>query len=125
MSEMRTAGHNYIPGIDGLRAIAIFLVVAFHAFPALAPGGFVGRRLFRDLGLSITRLLVTALEEQKFSLVDFYVRRARRILPAFALVCVLRAGSRRRSCNFPTRLTSFGQSLMAAFRVCVERLLPE
>jgi peptidoglycan/LPS O-acetylase OafA/YrhL len=111
---MRTAGPNYIPGIDGLRAVAIFLVVAYHAFPALAPGGFVGVDVFFVIsGFLITRLLVTALEEQKFSLVDFYVRRARRILPAFALVCVacLIAAT---ILQLPNALTSFGQSLMAA-----------
>lgn len=69
-----------IPAIDGLRAIAVLSVVAYHAG---APAGFVGVDVFFVIsGYLITRLLM-----EDGRLVEFYARRARRILPA-AFLCV-------------------------------------
>ncbi|GAA5003270.1 acyltransferase family protein [Pseudoluteimonas lycopersici] len=85
-SANRHAGH-YRPDIDGLRAIAILSVLAFHAFPAALPGGFVGVDVFFVIsGFLITGLLLDDLAVGRFSLVDFYARRIRRIFPALIVV---------------------------------------
>jgi peptidoglycan/LPS O-acetylase OafA/YrhL len=78
---------RYRPEIDGLRAIAVLSVVAFHAFPAWIPGGFVGVDVFFVIsGLLITSILIKQHPASRFSFADFYSRRARRILPALCLV---------------------------------------
>ena len=70
---------RYRADIDGLRALAVVLVVAFHAWPALVPGGFVGVDVFFVIsGFLISGILVSALHEQRFSFTDFYARRVRR-----------------------------------------------
>jgi peptidoglycan/LPS O-acetylase OafA/YrhL len=81
---------NYVPGLDGLRAVAVIAVLAFHAQFAAASGGFLGVSLFFTLsGFLITTLL---LDEHAttgtLSLRRFYGRRVRRLLPA-AYVCLL------------------------------------
>jgi peptidoglycan/LPS O-acetylase OafA/YrhL len=77
----------YRPDIDGLRAISILLVVGYHAQPWLIPGGFVGVDIFFVIsGFLITRIILSQLETGRFSLMDFYARRVRRIFPALAVV---------------------------------------
>lgn len=77
----------YRPDIDGLRALAVLPVVLFHAGVAGVGGGFVGVDVFFVIsGFLLTGILVRELEQQRFSIADFYVRRARRILPALAVV---------------------------------------
>lgn len=73
--------------IQGLRALAVLLVVLAHAGVGFLPGGFVGVDVFFVLsGFLITGLLLAeVLATGRVSLIDFYVRRARRILPAAAL----------------------------------------
>jgi peptidoglycan/LPS O-acetylase OafA/YrhL len=72
----------YRPEIDGLRAVAVLSVVVFHGDLAL-PGGYVGVDVFFVIsGFLITSLVLRDLREQRFRLVDFWERRARRILPA-------------------------------------------
>jgi peptidoglycan/LPS O-acetylase OafA/YrhL len=85
---MRTAAHR--ADIQGLRAIAVLLVVLAHAGVGLVAGGFVGVDVFFVLsGFLITGLLLAeARRHGSVSLLDFYVRRARRILPAAALALV-------------------------------------
>ena len=81
------AATDYRPDIDGLRAIAVLAVVVFHAQPERLPGGFVGVDVFFVIsGFLITRLLLERLRRERFSLWDFYQRRARRILPALGVV---------------------------------------
>ena len=76
------------PDIDGLRAIAVLSVVAFHATKRIS-GGFVGVDAFFVIsGFLISGIVLNGLERNSFSLADFYVRRIRRIVPALLLVLV-------------------------------------
>jgi len=79
--------------IQGLRGVAVLLVVVYHFWPALLPGGYVGVDVFFLLsGFLITRLLLLELEGSgRIDLVRFYERRMRRLLPAASLVLVLTA----------------------------------
>jgi peptidoglycan/LPS O-acetylase OafA/YrhL len=83
-----SAAHpGYRTDIDGLRAIAVLFVVGFHTFPALCPGGFVGVDVFFVIsGYLITGILLRNLRERRFSFLEFYGRRIRRIFPALLLV---------------------------------------
>jgi len=78
---------KYRADIDGLRAIAVGAVVLFHAMPNLVPGGFVGVDIFFVIsGFLISTNLFQNLDAGTFSLLEFYIRRALRILPALLLV---------------------------------------
>ena len=82
-----TSKHLYRPDVDGLRAIAVLAVLAFHAFPQLAPGGFAGVDIFFVIsGFLISGIILERLRDGSFSFADFYWRRVRRIFPALALV---------------------------------------
>jgi peptidoglycan/LPS O-acetylase OafA/YrhL len=79
----QNSGHLYRPDVDGLRALAVGAVVLFHAFPVSMPGGFLGVDVFFVIsGFLITGMLLDDVREGRFSLLDFYLRRVRRILPA-------------------------------------------
>jgi len=80
-------------GLDGLRAIAVGLVLCYHLFPGTLPGGFLGVDVFFAIsGFLITSLLLRELDQTgRIRLGAFWRRRARRLLPALALmllVCV-------------------------------------
>jgi peptidoglycan/LPS O-acetylase OafA/YrhL len=79
-----------LSGLDGLRAVAVLLVVVYHLFPVL-PAGFVGVDVFFVIsGFLITTLLVRERDERgRIGLGDFWRRRARRLLPAIGLVLVV------------------------------------
>lgn len=81
---------DYRADIDGLRAVAVILVVLFHAGFPVAPGGFVGVDVFFVIsGFLITGMLVREAEAKgRIRLLDFWARRVRRILPAAVLVMV-------------------------------------
>ena len=81
--------------IEGLRAVAVVLVVAFHAGVGLVPGGFVGVDVFFVLsGFLITGLLIEEIARTgTISLGDFYARRVRRLLPLATLVLAATAAA--------------------------------
>jgi peptidoglycan/LPS O-acetylase OafA/YrhL len=88
-STSHTLPQSRYAGLDGLRAIAVGLVVAYHLFPpALLPGGFVGVDVFFVIsGFLITSLLLREHDATgRIRLGAFWVRRARRLVPALALV---------------------------------------
>ena len=81
---------KYRADIDGLRAVAVLAVIAFHACPAYLPGGFVGVDMFFVIsGYLISGILYTAQREGTFSYADFYARRVRRIVPALLAAVAL------------------------------------
>lgn len=103
----------YRPDIDGLRAIAVLSVVFYHAgFPGFS-GGFIGVDVFFVIsGFLITKIVWSELEDDRFSLINFYVRRVKRIFPALFAVLI--------ACSIaaffllvPGDLFSFGKSLTA------------
>ena len=104
---------RYRPEIDGLRAIAVAAVILFHAGFALFSGGFVGVDVFFVIsGFLITSIIVEDLKTGRFSVLRFYERRARRILPALFTVmaaCVPFAYT----LLSPDDLKDFAQSLAA------------
>ncbi|PYC88230.1 acyltransferase [Streptomyces tateyamensis] len=108
-------GAEYRPDIEGLRAVAVLLVLGFHAAPRLLPGGFVGVDVFFVVsGFLITSLLVREAEGTgRISLAGFYARRARRILPAAALVLAV-AGLLSYLFLPLTQLPTFGGDIAAA-----------
>lgn len=78
---------QYRSEIDGLRALAVLPVILFHAGYELFSGGFVGVDVFFVIsGYLITTIILSELASDKFSIVNFYERRARRILPALFVV---------------------------------------
>lgn len=80
---------KYRSDIDGLRAVAILLVIIFHAFPKFLRGGFIGVDIFFVIsGYLITSIILKGLHQEKFSPLDFYSRRIKRIFPALTTVLV-------------------------------------
>src|SRR5450830_1827280 len=75
--------------INGLRAIAVIVVVLFHFNVVGFDGGFVGVDVFFVIsGYLMTAMIFPAVEESRFSLLKFYLGRVRRIVPALATVCM-------------------------------------
>lgn len=80
---------HYRPDIDGLRAVAILLVIFFHAIPEALPAGFIGVDIFFVIsGYLITGILLKDMKGRDFSYLHFYARRFRRIIPALILVLI-------------------------------------
>lgn len=78
---------SYQPHVDGLRAVAVLSVIAFHSFPRLVTGGFVGVDIFFVIsGFLISGIILDGLRQGSFTFADFYARRIRRIFPALAVV---------------------------------------
>lgn len=104
---------KYRAEIDGLRALAVLPVILFHAGFELFSGGFVGVDVFFVIsGYLITTILIEDIENKRFSIVNFYERRARRILPALffvMLVCIPFAWM----WMLPSQMKDFSQSLVA------------
>jgi peptidoglycan/LPS O-acetylase OafA/YrhL len=89
------SGQRYLPGLDGLRAIAVLAVIAYHEGFGWAPGGLLGVGVFFTLsGFLITSLLIEQFAGAggKIRLGDFWLRRARRLLPAlFVMLAIVTA----------------------------------
>lgn len=104
---------KYRAEIDGLRAIAVLPVIFFHAGFQLFSGGVVGVDVFFVIsGYLITTILIEDIENNRFSFMSFYERRARRILPALffvILVCIPFAWI----WMLPNQMKDFSQSLIA------------
>ncbi|EGM78156.1 Putative acyltransferase [Rheinheimera sp. A13L] len=104
---------DYRKEIDGLRAVAVLSVMFFHTGFSFFSGGFIGVDIFFVIsGYLITTIILKEMEAGNFSLIQFYERRARRILPALFLVLFI-------SLPFawlwliPQDLKPFSQSLVA------------
>ena len=105
---------KYRPEIDGLRALAVVPVILFHAGFELFSGGFVGVDVFFVIsGYLITTILIEDIENKRFSIVNFYERRARRILPALYIVAITTAVAST-LILFPEQLKAFAKSLISA-----------
>jgi peptidoglycan/LPS O-acetylase OafA/YrhL len=104
---------KYRAEIDGLRALAVVPVILSHAGFELFSGGFVGVDVFFVIsGYLITTILIEDIESKRFSIVNFYERRARRILPALffvMFVCIPFAWM----WMLPSQMKDFSQSLVA------------
>ncbi|HEY3522944.1 MAG TPA: acyltransferase family protein [Candidatus Limnocylindrales bacterium] len=104
-----------LPGLDGLRAIAVAAVVVYHLGLGLAPGGFLGVEVFFVIsGFLITALLLTEWRATgSISLPRFWARRARRLLPAlFALLLATLALA---AIAFPSELARLRSDALASF----------
>lgn len=87
---MNPTPEGYRPDIDGLRAVAVGAVLLFHAGVPGFSGGYVGVDVFFVIsGFLITSILWRECEAGKFSILDFYERRVRRIMPALLATLVL------------------------------------
>ena len=104
---------NYRPEIDGLRAVAVLVVLFYHAGMPGFSGGFVGVDVFFVIsGFLITRIILSDIEAGKFSYINFYERRVRRILPPLLLVSVLTIPVALLT-MYPDQLVDYAKSLMA------------
>lgn len=113
MSTPQLHALPYRPEVDGLRALAVVPVILFHAGLESFSGGFVGVDVFFVIsGYLITSIILSDHARHGFSLVRFYERRARRILPAlFAVIaCCLPFAWRWMT---PDELAAFGKSIVA------------
>ena len=89
-----SAPARYRPDIDGLRAVAVLSVIAFHVDARLVPGGFAGVDIFFVIsGFLITGIVVDDVRSGAFSFRAFYARRMRRLGPALAVVVLATLGA--------------------------------
>lgn len=81
----------YLPGLDGMRALAVIAVMIYHANSTWLPGGFLGVEMFFVISGYLITLLIIAERERTYrvSLVNFWKRRARRLLPALGVLLLL------------------------------------
>ncbi len=104
---------KYRAEIDGLRALAVVPVILFHAGFELFSGGYIGVDVFFVIsGYLITTILIDDIENDRFSIINFYERRARRILPAlfFVMLCCIPFAW---MWMLPNQLKDFSQSFVA------------
>ena len=81
---------RYITGLDGIRAIAVIMVLAYHLKLALFKSGFLGVTVFFVLsGYLITGILISEVEEGTIDLKNFWLRRIRRLVPAVMSMAVV------------------------------------
>jgi peptidoglycan/LPS O-acetylase OafA/YrhL len=107
---------SYRPDIDGLRAIAILLVLFFHAGFPIFSGGYIGVDVFFVLsGFLITSLIDTEMKEKRFSFKNFYLRRIRRIIPVLVFIMII--------ITIPACFILFANNLEAYSRTLIYTLL--
>jgi len=114
MPEPVRSGQRYMPGLDGLRALAVLAVIAYHEQFGWAPGGMLGVGVFFTLsGYLITDLLLGQwVASGRLNLGDFWLRRARRLLPAlFVMLAVVTAWA---TVANPSRLAALRGAVAAA-----------
>ena len=90
--DARKLGSSYLPGLDGLRAIAVGAVLLYHIAPNQFVGGYVGVDFFFVIsGFLITYRILQGVRKQgrKYSLKEFWLRRVRRLMPALALLVIV------------------------------------
>ena len=112
-SEVKPA-LTYRSDIDGLRAVAVMLVIAFHMDAFSAIGGFIGVDVFFVIsGFLISSVILRDIEESRFSLIAFYERRIRRIIPALVVMMFVTSIL---CCYYqlPAQLENSAKSLLAA-----------
>ena len=84
------ATHRQDPGIQGLRAVAVSLVLLFHVLPYIFSGGYIGVDVFFVIsGFVITRLILRDHSNNHFRFTDFYARRLLRLAPPLLLTCLV------------------------------------
>ncbi|MGA7435685.1 MAG: acyltransferase family protein [Solirubrobacterales bacterium] len=84
------SGQRYMPGLDGLRAIAVIAVIAYHLEVPFTPGGLLGVGMFFTLsGYLITDILLEAWTGRRLKLGQFWLARARRLLPALFVMLIV------------------------------------
>ena len=106
---------GYLPHVDGLRAVAVALVVIFHAWPSVVPGGFIGVDVFFVIsGFIITRQLADEMDGGSFSYLAFLGRRIRRLIPA-AAVCSILTTMAAIVILMPDAIETFSRSLVAVW----------
>lgn len=104
---------SYRPDIDGLRAIAVLAVILYHFNPNWLPGGFIGVDIFFVIsGYFIIGIIVRELADGKFSLLNFWERRVRRIFPALFVVLTATTIASYYFLLIPVDFARYGQSLM-------------
>lgn len=110
---MATAPAHYRPEIDGLRAVAVLLVLLFHAGLPGFHGGFAGVDVFFVIsGYLISGILLRETAAGTFSFTGFYERRVRRIMPA--LLTMLTTTALFSLIMLPEDLVDYAKSLVAA-----------
>jgi peptidoglycan/LPS O-acetylase OafA/YrhL len=105
---------DYRPDIDGLRAIAVLLVILYHFFPDRVNGGFIGVDIFFVIsGYLICGNILKDIDNNNFSLLSFYYRRIRRIFPSLIVVSIVVLII---SCItlFPIELRSLGKHIIGS-----------
>lgn len=108
--------NTYRPDIDGLRAIAILLVIIFHAGFSLFPGGFIGVDVFFVIsGFLITSIIDKEIKNNTFTYKNFYLRRIRRIIPVLVFIMVI--------ITIPAYFILFANNLEAYSRTLIYTLL--
>jgi peptidoglycan/LPS O-acetylase OafA/YrhL len=108
--------NSYRPDIDGLRAIAILLVLFFHAGFPIFSGGYIGVDVFFVLsGFLITSLIDIEIKEKRFSFKNFYLRRIRRIIPVLVFIMII--------ITIPACFILFANNLEAYSRTLIYTLL--
>jgi peptidoglycan/LPS O-acetylase OafA/YrhL len=109
-----TSALGYRADINGLRGLAVILVVLYHLGIRIVPGGYVGVDVFFVIsGYLISAIIISEVQANRFSIAKFYERRVRRIGPAFFVVlCVVSATAY--IYLLPTELKDFAKSLLSA-----------